>query len=255
MTEMHGERVDGELPPELREAFGKLRNRYGSVPPPPPGPALSAFLDVGLTQRAPDLPMAAGDELGSRTSNRRRAMSSITTFLGTAIGKVVLGTTVAAASIGAGQATGAINVLPVKAPAVTNVRSGTPAQADEPETTVPDTTEPETTEPETTEPETTEPDTSVPDVGGVPAPGADDPTNTDDDHSDTADDPSSTDDDHASTDDDHASTDDDHASTDDDHASTDDDHASTDDDHASTDDDHASTDDDHASTDDSGSND
>ena len=101
MTENHDEAVGGNVPKELREVFDGLQQRYRDVPPPAPGAAVSAFLDVGLAQRADDLPMAAGGEPGTTTTRGRRAVSSITAFIGTAVGKVVLGATVAAASVGA----------------------------------------------------------------------------------------------------------------------------------------------------------
>jgi hypothetical protein len=165
MSENHDESVGGNVPKELREVFDGVRQRYRDVPPPAPGAAVSAFLDVGLAQRADDLPMAAGAEPSTFTTRGRRAVSSITAFIGTAIGKVVLGATVAAASVGAGQAAGVINVVPhhhrgetvvhttdepAVHPTTTEVRD---TEADDPESTQPEGTEPETTEPaETSEP-------------------------------------------------------------------------------------------------------
>jgi hypothetical protein len=164
MTENHDDSVGGNVPEELTEVFDGLRQRYREVPPPAPGAAVSAFLDVGLAQRADGLPMAAGAEPETNPTRGRRAVSSITAFIGTAVGKVVLGATVAAASVGAGQAAGVINVIPrhqaetvvhttddpAVHPTTTEVRD---TEADEPESTEPETSEPEATEP----PEVTEP--------------------------------------------------------------------------------------------------
>ncbi|MBV9952022.1 MAG: hypothetical protein JO291_08735, partial [Acidimicrobiia bacterium] len=162
MTENHDESVGGNVPKELREVFDGLRQRYREVPPPAPGAAVSAFLDVGLAQRADDLPMAAGAEPGTNTTRGRRAVSSITAFIGTAVGKVVLGATVAAASVGAGQAAGVIHVVPHHHRAETVVHTTDEPAVDPTTTEVRDrdtetSDEPESTEPETTAPETTEP--------------------------------------------------------------------------------------------------
>ncbi len=92
MTEMRDETFD--IPAELRSRFTGLQQRYGTVTPPPVGSTLSAFVPVGLANE----------------TRRSRLMKAIGAFIGTTVGKVVLGTTVAVASVGTGQAAGIIDV-------------------------------------------------------------------------------------------------------------------------------------------------
>lgn len=124
MTEMHDNPLD-DLPVELRTTLGKLRQAYGEVAPPDAGPVVSAFMGVGLTNDKGDLSATAASNASEPaatqvvglpnwrtrpTRRRQRTITAIGTFVGTAVGKVVLGTTIAAAGIGAGQATGIIDL-------------------------------------------------------------------------------------------------------------------------------------------------
>ncbi len=123
MTEMHHDPL-GDIPEELRPVFDGPRRRYRNVSPPPVAPMLSAFMAMGLTNDKGDLPVTAASNANEpaaqavglpnwRTtlrSNKERVMSTIAAFIGTTIGKVVLGTAVAAASVGTGQAVGVLDV-------------------------------------------------------------------------------------------------------------------------------------------------
>jgi hypothetical protein len=139
MTDMHDEDLL-QLPEALAASLARLRHRYGNVCPPAPGPALSAFTGVGLAELEGDLAVGAesratepaaqvivlSNEPTSPTSptrRRRRAKSVVATVAGTTVGKLVLGTTVAAACAGIGQWAGVVDIpgLPDRKAAVAPV--------------------------------------------------------------------------------------------------------------------------------------
>lgn len=139
MTDMHDEDLL-QLPEALVASLARLRHRYGNLCPPAPGPALSAFMGVGLAELEGDLAVGAGSRATeplsqvivlsseptsptSPTRRRRRAKSVIATVTGTTMGKLVLGTTVAAACAGIGQWAGVVDIpgLPDRKAAVAPV--------------------------------------------------------------------------------------------------------------------------------------
>ncbi|MGI8686665.1 MAG: hypothetical protein ACR2MO_16510 [Acidimicrobiales bacterium] len=105
---------------DLADTIGAIRDRYRNQTPPSVGSQLSAFLHVGLTNDKGDLPVtAASNAYGpapqasgpphwrtTLTNRRQRTMQPITAFLGTIAGKLVLGTAIAAASVGGAYAAG-----------------------------------------------------------------------------------------------------------------------------------------------------
>jgi hypothetical protein len=145
MTDMHDEDLL-QLPEALVASLARLRHRYGNLCPPAPGPALSAFTGVGLAELEGDLavgaettatePLSQVVELPSGsmspTRRRRRVKSVVATVTGTTVGKLVLGTTLAAACAGIGQWAGVVDIpgLPDRkaavAPAVTEADGDAP---------------------------------------------------------------------------------------------------------------------------------
>lgn len=124
MTEMHDDPLD-DLPVELRRTLRELRRTYGEVAAPDAGPVVSAFMGVGLTNDKGDLSATAASNASEPaetqvvglpnwrtrpTRRRHRTITVIGTFVGTAVGKVALGTAIAAAGIGAGQLTGIVDL-------------------------------------------------------------------------------------------------------------------------------------------------
>ncbi|MDG2026612.1 MAG: hypothetical protein P8J50_05850 [Acidimicrobiales bacterium] len=99
----------------VADALRAARAEMASEAVPAPSAALSEFLDVGpVTQLIPlsatvdvDLDLDAVDD---STIRRPALISTITAFVGTFAGKVVVGTTVAAASVGGVHATGVVDV-------------------------------------------------------------------------------------------------------------------------------------------------
>jgi hypothetical protein len=140
MTEMHDE-YGVEFPEAVASSLARLRHRYGNVTPPALGPALSAFIGVGLANDMVDLPVTAAsnangpappamESLNWRTrltKERQRVMSAFAMFIGATMGKIVLGTTVVAASAGIGQWTGVVDIpgLPDRGAAVAPYEDGT----------------------------------------------------------------------------------------------------------------------------------
>ncbi len=105
---------------DLADTIGAIRDRYRNQAPPSVGSQLSAFVHVGLTNDKGDLPVtAASNAYGpapqasgppnwrtTLTNRRQRTMQPIAAFLGTIAGKLVLGTAIAAASVGGAYAAG-----------------------------------------------------------------------------------------------------------------------------------------------------
>jgi hypothetical protein len=124
MSEMHDDPLD-DLPVELRRTLRDLRQTYGKVAPPDAGPVVSAFMGVGLTNDKGELSATAASNANepaatqvvglpnwrtTPTRRRQRTISALGAFVGTTVGKVVLGTAVAAAAMSAGQATGLVDL-------------------------------------------------------------------------------------------------------------------------------------------------
>ncbi len=119
-----------DLSGELAVVLARLHDRYADPTPPPVGPGLSAFLGVDLTNEKGDLSATAASNANepaaqvvglpnwraSITKGRQRIVQSVAAFIGTTVGKVVLGTTVAAASVGGVQAAGIVDLTPDPAP-------------------------------------------------------------------------------------------------------------------------------------------
>jgi hypothetical protein len=112
----------------VTEFLLELRSRYATPALPEVRAALSEFVDVGLGNRR-DLPSTAtstSHEHAAHTlvqpvwetaaTRRFRVSSYIAGFLGTLTGKVVLGATVATASVGGAQATGVIDIPTLPSP-------------------------------------------------------------------------------------------------------------------------------------------
>ena len=105
---------------DLADTIGAIRDRYRNQTPPSVGSQLSAIVHVSLTNDKGDLPVtAASNAYGpapqasgpphwrtTLTNGRHRTMQPIAAFLATVAGKVVLGTALAAASVGGVYAAG-----------------------------------------------------------------------------------------------------------------------------------------------------
>jgi len=88
----------------LAATLGSMRHHFESVTPPTPSGALSEFVSTDLIAEFTD-----PATLPTPTLKDRKKMS-ISTFVGTAAGKILIGTSVAAASVGGAQATGVLDV-------------------------------------------------------------------------------------------------------------------------------------------------
>ncbi|MFA9566176.1 MAG: hypothetical protein ACERLM_15970 [Acidimicrobiales bacterium] len=111
---------------ELADALDRIRSTYGAEDPPPVSPMLSEFVDGNLIAEKGDLLVTAGSnadgpasqvaELPKRrdtlTNRRNNVLIKLSAFIGTLTGKILLGTTVAMAAVGGGQAVGVIDVVP-----------------------------------------------------------------------------------------------------------------------------------------------
>jgi hypothetical protein len=107
----------------VTEFLLELRSQYGTPAEPDVRAALAEFVDVDLSNRR-DLPSRAGSPAPgtaahppvlpawepTTTTRRIRVLSSIATFLGTVTGKIVLGATVATATVSGAQATGVVDI-------------------------------------------------------------------------------------------------------------------------------------------------
>ena len=140
--EVHRRDLTGELIDELTadtaagtraeslvtEFLLELHSQSGTPALPEGRPALAEFVDVDLNTRR-DLPTRAGSaspgpaahppllSAWEPTATRRiRVTSYIASFLGTLTGKIVLGATVATASVGGAQATGVIDIPTLPSP-------------------------------------------------------------------------------------------------------------------------------------------
>jgi hypothetical protein len=113
----------------VTEFLRELRSRYATPGLPEVRAALSEFVDVDLNDGR-DLPTRAGSTSQgfaahpsvlpawetTATSRRIRVPAYIASFLGTLTGKIVLGTTVATASVGGAQAAGVIEIPTLPSP-------------------------------------------------------------------------------------------------------------------------------------------
>ncbi|MGH9261307.1 MAG: hypothetical protein ACRD08_15685, partial [Acidimicrobiales bacterium] len=113
----------------VTEFLLELRSRYATPALPEVRAALSEFVDVGLGNPR-DLPSTAWSTShehaahtlaqpgweATATTRRFRVSSYIASFLGTLTGKIVLGATVATASVGGAQATGVIDIPTLPSP-------------------------------------------------------------------------------------------------------------------------------------------
>jgi hypothetical protein len=114
---------------ELANLFAEVRSFPKMTDTPAPSAALSEFVGVTLTHPpepimlpdADDTPVLSATGAEAAKPVRRNTMiGHVAAFMATMSGKVVIGTTVAAASIGGAHATGAVDVpfLPDNKPAV-----------------------------------------------------------------------------------------------------------------------------------------
>lgn len=104
---------------DLAALVAELRVVESAVQPRVVHPELAAVLAAGV--RPGDVPdEAAADIVNEQQSRRRSMLTALSTFLATLTGKVVLGTAVAAAGVGAAHAVGVVEVpgLPEKAAVV-----------------------------------------------------------------------------------------------------------------------------------------
>jgi hypothetical protein len=127
-------RLDGERA-DL-QALSSFIRTLRSMPTRVPAvvrPELVAIFETGQT--AGEVPLVAADKPKSQASRRRRMLETLSAFVATLAGKVVLGTAAVAASVGGAHAAGVVDVpgLPdqasttvIDAPAVVD----TPDQAD-----------------------------------------------------------------------------------------------------------------------------
>ncbi len=101
----------------LAATLESLRHHYRSVAPAVPGDALSEFVSVDLVAEfteATDASLADAPEVADvielPSPNKKDRKMSLSTLIGTAAGKVLIGATVAAASVGGVHAAGVIDV-------------------------------------------------------------------------------------------------------------------------------------------------
>jgi hypothetical protein len=87
----------------LAEFVAALRSEYSATPDVTAGPALAEFLDVIELKPTP-VAATAG------SSRRNRVLAGVAAFVATTTGKIVLGTAVAAASVGGAHAAEVIDV-------------------------------------------------------------------------------------------------------------------------------------------------
>jgi hypothetical protein len=178
----------------VADAIGSLRADLASEPAPAAGAALSEFLAVGHV--APTLVSSVTDTtpvvvplVDEPDLRRTPVLATLSTFLGTLAGKLFVGTSIAAASVGAAHAGGVIDLpgLPdIDTDAIvetidddfddtddfdddnftivtsTTTVPATPTITSTPTTSVPTTSVPSTTAPPVTVPTTTVPSTSLP---------------------------------------------------------------------------------------------
>ena len=91
----------------LAAKLESLRSHYASMPAPAPSEALSEFVSADLMAESTH----SADEVIYLTSPRSKERKmSISTFVGTAAGKFILGASVAAASVGGAHVTGVVDV-------------------------------------------------------------------------------------------------------------------------------------------------
>jgi hypothetical protein len=88
----------------LSATLESMRHHFDSVTPPTPSDALSEFLSVDLVAEFTDSTPPTSPTIKDRTK------MSLSAFVGTAAGKILIGTTVAAASVGGAQATGVVDL-------------------------------------------------------------------------------------------------------------------------------------------------
>ncbi len=107
----------------VTEFLLELRGQYGTAALPEVRATLAEFVDVDVSSRR-DLPSRVGSRSqrfaaqpfvlpaweATATTRRIRVPSYIASFLGTLTGKIVLGATVATASVGGAQATGVVDI-------------------------------------------------------------------------------------------------------------------------------------------------
>jgi hypothetical protein len=86
----------------LGALLASIADHYGTIDPAAPGPELAALISTGLTDGA-----AVVDLAGAR---RRRKGAIIAAVTGTVVGKVLIGVSVAAASVAGMQASGIVDV-------------------------------------------------------------------------------------------------------------------------------------------------
>jgi hypothetical protein len=94
--------LSGHAPDEpLGQLLASIADRYASIPPAPPGPELAALMTG---------PSIAGGVVDRSISRRRRRRVVAAALTGTVLGKVVIGVSVAAASVAGMQASGIVQV-------------------------------------------------------------------------------------------------------------------------------------------------
>lgn len=110
--------------PALYDALSEIRATFSEGDLPSVNTALSEFVDVSLIVDKGDLlataaskatgPVTQAAELPKRrdtfTRRRKKMIAAISQFVGTVVGRTVLGATVAMAATGGGQAAGVFNV-------------------------------------------------------------------------------------------------------------------------------------------------
>jgi hypothetical protein len=100
----------------VADALLRARRELGAEPAPAPGAALSEFLGVGrVTDPIPPSAFADDDVIdvtheSDSAPRRTPVLASLSTFLGTLAGKLLVGTTVAAASVTGAHAAGVVDV-------------------------------------------------------------------------------------------------------------------------------------------------
>ena len=111
----------------LGALFASIADHYGVIRPTDPGPELATFISTGGADAA-----AMVDLIGAR---RRRKRAVIAALTGTVVGKVMIGVSVAAASVAGMQASGMVDV-----PMLPDAHHRTVVQYPEPAETTPPTT-------------------------------------------------------------------------------------------------------------------
>ena len=98
--------------PQLGDTLGDIRSAFEAIDPPVVTGALGEFVGAGTSSfegTGTDLPRVVALNVEPESPRRHPVFKSVSAFAGTAIGKICIGASVAAASVGGATATGVID--------------------------------------------------------------------------------------------------------------------------------------------------